>query len=98
VRLDLSDNPMTEEVAPALAAALAQQPALTALNLNDTSLTDGGVAAVCKALAGAAPKLQARGRAGWGRAGCAGAARRLHGSLPPATATACNSSPAPPSS
>jgi hypothetical protein len=56
---------MTEEVAPALAAALALQPALTALNLNDTSLTDDGVAVVCRALAGAAPQLQVgRGRLG----------------------------------
>jgi hypothetical protein len=49
---------MTEEAAPALAACLAQQPHLTALNLNDTCLTDGGVAAVCKALVSTAPKLQ----------------------------------------
>lgn len=61
VRLDLSDNPMTSEVAPALAAALAQQPQLRALNLNDTSLTDEGVATVCKGLVGAAPELQVRG-------------------------------------
>ena len=63
MRLDLSDNPMTAEVAPALAAALAAQPTLTALNLNDTSLTDEGIATVCKALAGAAPKLQVGGGA-----------------------------------
>jgi Ran GTPase-activating protein (RanGAP) involved in mRNA processing and transport len=58
VRLDLSDNPLTEEVAPALAACLAAQPRLAHLNLNDTSLTDEGVAVVCSALAGAAPQLQ----------------------------------------
>lgn len=58
MRLDISDNPLTEEVAPALAACLAAQPHLTYLNLNDTSLTDEGVQEVCKALAGAAPQLQ----------------------------------------
>ncbi|KAF8069620.1 RANGAP1 [Scenedesmus sp. PABB004] len=57
VRLDLSDNPLTEEVAPALAACLSAAPALAHLNLNDTSLTDAGVATVCGALAGAAPRL-----------------------------------------
>lgn len=59
-RLDLSDNPMTEEVAPALASCIANQPSLTALNLNDTSLTDEGITVVCKALAGGAPQLQVR--------------------------------------
>lgn len=58
VRLDISDNPLTEEVAPALADCLAAQPNLTHLNLNDTSLTDEGVQEVCRALAGAAPKLE----------------------------------------
>jgi Ran GTPase-activating protein (RanGAP) involved in mRNA processing and transport len=58
VRLDLSDNPLTEEVAPALAACLAAQPRLAHLNLNDTSLTDEGVSVVCSALAGTAPQLQ----------------------------------------
>ncbi|KAF6260413.1 hypothetical protein COO60DRAFT_1625705 [Scenedesmus sp. NREL 46B-D3] len=58
VRLDLSDNPLTEEVAPALAACLAAQPRLQHLNLNDTGLTDEGVAVVCTALAAAAPQLQ----------------------------------------
>ncbi|PNH05943.1 RAN GTPase-activating protein 1 [Tetrabaena socialis] len=50
VRLDLSDNPLTAEVAPALAAALAAQPHLRTLNLNDTGLGPDGVAAVCGAL------------------------------------------------
>lgn len=58
MRLDISDNPLTEEVAPALASCLAAQPGLTHLNLNDTSLTDEGVTAVCNALAGAAPQLE----------------------------------------
>lgn len=49
---------MTEEVAPALAACLRAQPRLAALNLNDTSLTDAGVAEVCAALAGAAAAPQ----------------------------------------
>ena len=40
IRLDVSDNPMTSEVAPALAACIRQQPNLKFLNLNDTSLTD----------------------------------------------------------
>lgn len=50
VRLDLSDNPMTTEVAAALATALATQPHLQFLNLNDTSLGDEGVAAIAQAL------------------------------------------------
>lgn len=58
VRLDLSDNPMTAEVAEALAACIHQQPKLQALNLNDTSLTDEGVTTICASLRGAAPKLQ----------------------------------------
>lgn len=58
MRLDLSDNPLTEEVAPALAACLAAQPQLQHLNLNDTSLTDKGVTTVCRALAGSAPQLR----------------------------------------
>jgi large subunit ribosomal protein L31/Ran GTPase-activating protein 1 len=59
-RLDLSDNPLTAEAAPALAEALAAAPALTALNLNDTCLTDEGITLICGALAkpGAAPKLR----------------------------------------
>lgn len=60
VRLDLSDNPLTEEVAGALADCLGRQPHLRHLNLNDTSLQDEGVEAVCKALAapGAAQQLE----------------------------------------
>jgi len=60
VKLDLSDNPLTEEVAAELAACLAKQPHLRSLNLNDTGLQDEGVQAVCKALAGpaAAPQLE----------------------------------------
>ena len=40
LRLDVSDNPMTAEVAASLAACIRQQPHLRCLNLNDTSLTD----------------------------------------------------------
>jgi large subunit ribosomal protein L31/Ran GTPase-activating protein 1 len=58
VKLDLSDNPLTEEVADELAACLAKQPHLRHVNLNDTGLQDEGVEAVCKALAGAAPQLE----------------------------------------
>lgn len=58
IRLDLSDNPLTEEVAGELAACLAKQPHLRHVNLNDTSLQDEGVEAICKALAGAAPALE----------------------------------------
>ena len=47
-RLDLSDNPMTEEVAPALAEALRQQSGLVRLNLNDTSLQDEGISAIAE--------------------------------------------------
>ena len=49
-RLDLSDNPMTEEVAPALAEALRQQSALLQVNLNDTSLQDEGISAIAEVL------------------------------------------------
>jgi large subunit ribosomal protein L31/Ran GTPase-activating protein 1 len=59
VKLDLSDNPLTEEVAGELAACLEKQPQLRHLNLNDTGLLDEGVEAICKALAGAAaPELE----------------------------------------
>ena len=49
-RLDLSDNPMTEEVAPALAEALRKQGRLARLNLNDTSLQDKGIQAIAEVL------------------------------------------------
>lgn len=49
-RLDLSDNPMTGDVAEALAAMLQQQPHLRALNLNDTSLEDAGISTIAQAL------------------------------------------------
>lgn len=58
IKLDLSDNPLTEEVASELAACLAKQPNLRHVNLNDTGLQDEGVETVCKALAGAAPQLE----------------------------------------
>lgn len=62
VRLDLHDNPITSEFAADLAAVLARQASLKALVLNDTSLGDEGVEAVCAALcaAGAAPELEVR--------------------------------------
>ncbi len=50
----MSDNPLTEEVAKDLAAALVKQPAIRAVNLNDTGLTDAGVIAVCGSLLAAA--------------------------------------------
>lgn len=50
-RLDLSDNPMTGDVAQALAVMLQQQPHLRALNLNDTSLEDAGISIIAQALA-----------------------------------------------
>ncbi len=46
--LDLSDNPMTEEVAPALAEALRRHSKLVRLNLNDTSLKDEGILAIAE--------------------------------------------------
>ena len=49
-RLDLSDNPMTEEVAPALAEALRKQNKLVRLNLNDASLKDEGIQAIAEVL------------------------------------------------
>lgn len=57
-RLDLSDNPMTGEVAESLAAMLKGQPHLRALNLNDTSLEDEGVSTIAQALTDAAPQLE----------------------------------------
>lgn len=61
-RLDLSDNPMTAEVAPALAETLLRHPDLAALNLNDTALTDEGVSAVVQALHASAGSLQVTSR------------------------------------
>ncbi len=42
LKLDISDNPMTAEVAESLAQLIKQQPLLRHLNLNDTSLTNDG--------------------------------------------------------
>lgn len=50
-RLDLSDNPMTGDVAQALAEMLRQHPHLRVLNLNDTSLEDAGISIISQALA-----------------------------------------------
>lgn len=57
-RLDLHDNPLTAEVAPALARVVAAHPQLRVLNLNDTSLTDEGAAVLAEALASGARDLQ----------------------------------------
>ena len=58
VKLDLSDNPMTAEVAPALAEMVRRHPELRVLNLNDTALGDEGVSAVAEALSGSAARLE----------------------------------------
>ena len=58
VRLDLSDNPMTAEMAEELADTLGSQPNIQALILNDMSLTDEGVGCLLTALAQGAPALQ----------------------------------------
>lgn len=57
-KLDISDNPMTEAIAPALAATLPLHPNLLVLNLNDTGLTDTGITTVCAALQNSAPQLE----------------------------------------
>jgi large subunit ribosomal protein L31/Ran GTPase-activating protein 1 len=48
VKLDLSDNPMTAEVASALAEALRSQQSLQVLNLNDTALGDEGMESIAE--------------------------------------------------
>lgn len=48
--LDLSDNPLTCEVADSLAQMLRSQTHLRILNLNDTSLEDEGIATIAEAL------------------------------------------------
>lgn len=63
MRLDISDNPMTEEIAPAAAALIRAQPNLKYLNLNDTSLTNDGVVTVALAIAESAPLLEDLGLA-----------------------------------
>lgn len=57
-RLDLSDNPMTSEVAESLADMLKGQPQLRVLNLNDTSLEDDGVSTIAAALVDAGTCLR----------------------------------------
>lgn len=57
-KLDLSDNPLTSEVAAALADLIGSQPELRVLNLNDTSLGDEGVSTISHALATSAPNLE----------------------------------------
>ena len=50
MRLELNDNPFTEEAAPQLGAMLRQQPHLKRLNLSDTSMCDEGVSTLAEAL------------------------------------------------
>eukprot|EP00798_Chlamydomonas_sp_ICE-L_P028435 gene28435-31577_t len=63
LKLDISDNPITVDAAPALAQLINSQPKLRVLNLNDTSLTDRGVATICAGLTGAAMDLEELGLA-----------------------------------
>jgi len=58
VKLDLSDNPMTAEVADALAHTISAQPQLRTLILNDISLTDEGLSPILEALVDGAPQLE----------------------------------------
>lgn len=60
VRLDLSDNPMTAEVAPALAATIRWQSQLKVLNLNDTALSDEGASTVAEALRDSSARIEVR--------------------------------------
>ena len=56
IRLELNDNPLTEEAAPPLGAMLRQQPHLLRLNLSDTSMCDEGISTLAEALSeGAQP-------------------------------------------
>ncbi len=48
LKLDLSDNPMTAEVAPALADAVRGQESLQVLNLNDVALGDEGIQGIAE--------------------------------------------------
>lgn len=57
-RLDLHDNPITEEAVPALSELLRSATALQALNLNDTGLGDAGAAEIIRVLAETQPPLQ----------------------------------------
>ena len=57
VKLDLSDNPMTADMAEELAETLKGQPRIQTLILNDMSLTDEGVVSIVEALTGSAPEL-----------------------------------------
>lgn len=58
IRLDLSDNPLTSDVAESLAAAIKEQRGLKELILNDTSLCDEGIAVLAEALPSVAPSLE----------------------------------------
>lgn len=56
VKLDLSDNPMTTEVAQALAEALRGQERLQVLNLNDVALGDEGVESIAEVRSNLCPR------------------------------------------
>ena len=62
VRLELSDNPMTSDVAGELASTIRRHPKLKSLILNDISLCgDGsvdGLLDICSALNESAPELE----------------------------------------
>lgn len=58
MKLDLSDNPMTAEMADELAETVRQQPNIRTLILNDMSLTDEGVGCILAALQQSAPDLE----------------------------------------
>ena len=58
MKLDLSDNPMTADMAEDLAETLKGHPRLKALILNDMSLTDEGVGCILAALKDHAPELE----------------------------------------
>ena len=62
VRLELNDNPFTEEAAPQLAAMLRQQPHLLRLNLSDTSMCDEGISTLAEALSEGAGLLRVKVR------------------------------------
>ena len=58
MKLDLSDNPMTAEVAPALAEMIRCHSELRVLNLNDTALNDEGVSAIAEALSASTARIE----------------------------------------
>lgn len=58
MKLDLSDNPMTADMADELAETLKGHSKLKVLILNDMSLTDEGVGCILAALKESAPDLE----------------------------------------